>query len=366
METVRVLQLGTEDFSRLLEISKCADWYYEPDFSSLPERDFEVVILDREINSDEFDYLIRFMKAYCLFITEKVLLKKGGRTQQLFVRKMGKRISSEELRILLKEELPDYFPNSYGEKYSPENISVAQGFKGRVSWKGLESADLEGDYGSGLNQIVFWRNNIPIAKDQSIDFWLEYEKDDTVEISLELSMLQFAIGTDPQFTNVWNFSEKELNDIVYITNRSGKTGYQKRRRGDKMRDDFAYYGDIVREPELDSCLLADHDGTGMTEAEYIHSVKKEAALAAASFCMEREWDMIELAKSVLMLVLSKYTGHTAALAAVAAKGRLFPVFLDSEKTPDFREYYGGYIRQAEDSRMHDEIPFEELRAELRM
>ena len=60
-----------------------------------------------------------------------------------------------------------------------------------------------------------------------------------------------------------------------------------------MRDDFAYYGDIVREPELDSCLLADHDGTGMTEAEYIHSVKKEAALAAASFCMEREWDMIE-------------------------------------------------------------------------
>ncbi len=225
METVRVLQLGTEDFSRLLEISKCADWYYEPDFSSLPERDFEVVILDREINGDEFDYLIRFMKAYCLFITEKVLLKKGGRTQQLFVRKMGKRISSEELRILLKEELPDYFPNSYGEKYSPENISVAQGFKGRVSWKGLESADLEGDYGSGLNQIVFWRNNIPIAKDQSIDFWLEYEKDDTVEISLELSMLQFAIGTDPQFTNVWNFSEKELNDIVYITNRSGKTGY---------------------------------------------------------------------------------------------------------------------------------------------
>ena len=39
---------------------------------------------------------------------------------------------------------------------------------------------------------------------------------------------------------------------------------------------------------------------------------------------------------------------------------MFPVFLDSEKTPDFREYYGGYIRQAEDSRMHDEIPFEEL------
>lgn len=224
METVRVLQLGTEDFSKLMQISKCAEWHYEPDFSQLPEKDFEVVILDREITDDEFNYLIRFMRAYCLFITEKVPLKKDGITQQLFVRKMGKRIYAEELKILLKEELPDYFPGSYGEKYELQNVAVAQGFKGKVSWKGLERIDLEGDYGGELKQIIFWRNNLPFAEDQSIDFWLEYEKDDTVEISLEISVLQYTYGTDLKFANIWNFSEKELDEIVYITNKSGKTG----------------------------------------------------------------------------------------------------------------------------------------------
>ena len=49
METVRVLQLGREDFSRQIRVAECGEWYYEPDFSQLPEKDFEVVILDREI-----------------------------------------------------------------------------------------------------------------------------------------------------------------------------------------------------------------------------------------------------------------------------------------------------------------------------
>lgn len=225
METVRVLQLGTEDFSKVLQISECAEWYYEPNFTEMPEQDFEVVILDREINSDEFDYLIRFMRAYCLFLTEKVSLKEGSRTQQLFRRKMGKYISTEELKILLKEELPDYFPGSYGEKYQPQNLAVAQGFRGNVSWKGMERVELEGDYGNELTQIVFWRNNLPFAQEQSLDFWLEYEKDDSVEISLELSLLQFTYGADPQFPNVWNFSQKELEDIVCISNKSGKRGF---------------------------------------------------------------------------------------------------------------------------------------------
>lgn len=225
METVRVLQLGTEDFSKALQISKCAEWHYEPDFAELPEQDFEVVILDREITDDEFDYLIRFMRAYCLFITEKVSLKEGDRTQELFIRKMGKRISPEELRLLLKEELLDYFPGSYGEKYKPRNIAVAQGFKGKVSWKGLEKVELEGDYGNKLTQIVFWRNNLPFAEELNLDLWLEYEKDDTVEISLEISFFQFAYGTEPQFFDGWNFSEKDLEDIVCISNKSGKRGF---------------------------------------------------------------------------------------------------------------------------------------------
>ncbi len=225
METVRVLQLGTEDFSKVFPVSECAEWHYEPDFSELPEQTFEVVILDREITGGEFDHLIRFMRAYCLFLTEKVPLKEGTGTQQLFLRKVGKRISEEELKLLLKEELPDYFPGSYGEKYRPQDLAVAQGFKGRVSWKGMEKVELEGDYGNDLTQIVFWRYNLPFEADQKTDFWLEYEKDDAVEISLEISFFHIAYNGEPQFFSIWDFSEKELEEIVYISNKSGKRGH---------------------------------------------------------------------------------------------------------------------------------------------
>lgn len=225
METVRVLQLGAEDFRKSIPISDCADWYYEPDFSELPERDFEVVILNREVSAEEFDYLIRFSRAYSLFLNEAVFLKEDELTQQLFIRKMGRRMSFEGLKRLLKDELPDYFPGSYGEKYQPQNMSIAQGFKGTVSWRGYEGVDLDGDFGDELTQIVFWRNNIPLFEKQVVEFWLEYTKDDTVEISLEIVVLQFGYGTVPEFQNVRVFSENELNEIIYIQNTSEKMGY---------------------------------------------------------------------------------------------------------------------------------------------
>lgn len=225
MKTVRVLQLGTEDFSDFMQISDCAEWYYEPDFSELPEKDFDVVILDREITEEEFDYLIRFLRAYCLFITETVPFTKGDKTYQLLIRKLGKRVSAEELKILLKEDLPDYFSGSYGEKYQPWDLSIAQGFQGRVSWRGFEGVDLDGDYGDELTQTVFWRINIPIEGKQALEFWLEYAKENTVETSLEIRILRSGYDGDVNKRDVWTFSEKELDHIVYIENKSKDRGY---------------------------------------------------------------------------------------------------------------------------------------------
>lgn len=225
MKTVRVLQLGAEDFSQTYQISDCAEWFYEPIFSELPEKDFDVVILDREVKEDEFDFLIRFMRAYTLFFTDTLPVKKGDMTDQLIVRKMAKEISGQELEKLLRDELSDYFPSSYGEKFNPRNLSIAQGFKGKVSWRGYEGVDLEGDYGKEMTQIAFWRNNIPMYGNQAIEFWLEYERDNTVEIALEITTLQYEYGTDPKLQNVRHFSEKELEEVVYIENQGDRLQY---------------------------------------------------------------------------------------------------------------------------------------------
>ena len=219
------MQLGAEDFGRSIPISECAEWYYEPDFSELPERDFEMVILDREVTAEEFDHLIRFSRAYSLFLTETVPLKEDGLTYQLYIRKMGRRISYGDLERLLTDELPDYFPGSYGEKFQPQDMSVAQGFRGKAAWRGYEGIDLDGEYGDEFTQIVFWRYNIRLFEKEATEFWLEYTKDDTVEILLEITFLQFMYSSVPECQNVWTFSERELKDIVYVENTTEKLGY---------------------------------------------------------------------------------------------------------------------------------------------
>lgn len=214
------MQLGKTDFSKSMQISDHVEWNYEPGLSLANGKDFDVAILDREISADECDFLIRFLRAYTLFVTETVPREEGGAIQRLIVRKKGKRISAEELSILLKDELPDYFSESYGEKYGQTNLSVAQGFNGTVSWKGFEKVDLSGDFGNELTQIVFWRNNIPVLENQAIEFWLEYAKDASVEILLEITVFQFGYGTIPESEEVWTFTEKDLEDLVFIENRS--------------------------------------------------------------------------------------------------------------------------------------------------
>lgn len=119
----------------------------------------------------------------------------------------------------MKVDLPNYFSGSYGEKFNSQYMSVAQGFRGRVQWRGLEGVSLEGDYGNELTQIVFWRNNVPIDIGQAVDFWLEYIKDDTVEISLEITLFWFKYVTVPETQEVYTFSENELKDIVCIDNK---------------------------------------------------------------------------------------------------------------------------------------------------
>lgn len=219
------MQLGKADFSKSMQISDHVEWNHEPDLSREPGRDFDAAILDREVSADEFDFLIRFLRAYTLFVTETAILEEDGITQRLMARKKGKRISAEELSILLKEGLADYYSDSYGEKYALNNLSVAQGFKGEVFWTGFEGVNLRGDFGSEPAQIVFWRNNIPIMENQTIEFWLEYAKSGTVEILLEITVFQFGYGTIPESEEIWTFTEKNLENIVYLENKSARRKY---------------------------------------------------------------------------------------------------------------------------------------------
>lgn len=214
MKKILVLQLGEGDFSKTMQISESADWHYEPLLSELPKGYMDVVILDREVTDEEYKYIVRFSRAYCLFVTERVSIVNDSNIHKLILRKNGEIFSMSQIENLVANDLPDYFAGFYGEKYEPSELSISDGFDGTKCWNGFERVDLEGFFGEKMKQVVFWRNSIPIEKGQYIDFWLEYKKDDDVEIELEI--VEFTLGSVSTVNRVWNFSEEELQDIVHI------------------------------------------------------------------------------------------------------------------------------------------------------
>lgn len=225
MNKVRVLQLGPEDFVQRMPDPKWADWHYEPDFSQLPKRDFDLTVLDREITREEFAFLARYVKAYTLFVTEAALSGGNELIRTLIERRRGKVLSGEELDPLLSVGLLNYFPEAYGEKMRPDYLTVAQGFGGSVSWQGFEGATLTGDFGEELTQAVFWRLDLPVEQGRAIDFWLEYDKDASVEIAFEVRMIYYTYGTDPAAEKIWTFSERDMEEIVSIENKDKRLGH---------------------------------------------------------------------------------------------------------------------------------------------
>lgn len=209
-----MLQLGSEDWSKIYTIPEYIDFHYTAFFEERKPQLYDLVFLDRAPLEREIVFLQRASKAYTLFVTEQVEIK--GVAVWLYKSRGGKRIAATDIQRFLLYEARNYFPRPYGEKYEMQNLAIAQGFTGSVKWNGNYSVCLEGDYGEGLNQIVYWRNNLPIVSGQCIDLWLEYRKTPGVRISL--SVTQFPQGSVSDVAQKWEFSEEELENVVQLEN----------------------------------------------------------------------------------------------------------------------------------------------------
>lgn len=214
MDKIRILQLGNEDLSKSYPVADSSIWFFEPDITEPPEADYDMAILARQVSGDEAQYLMQYVKAYCLFAMENVALE--GDTEFIFKAKKGKTLPENDLQRFLSEEPPLYFPKPYGEKYKPKNLAISQNFKGTIEWNGFSGVALEGDFGEEFTQLAYWRNTIPIFENQIIELWLEYVKDDGVE--LELRVTEFAPGSVADIMREWTFSEKDMDGMLYLEN----------------------------------------------------------------------------------------------------------------------------------------------------
>lgn len=206
--------MGNEDLSLQLHIPDYVEWNSVNDLKDAEERSYDVCILNRCVNEKEARVLLKKIRAYTLFLLDDVQVDQW--TTWICTSRRAKVLDISTLQEFIDKDIHLFYSYTYGEKYAPHSLSISQSFKGSVFWDGFSGVELEGDYGDDYYQVAYWRGNIPVFKDQSIDFWLEYEKDDSVSIQLKIE--QFQSGSLSTLQNRWIFSEEDLESIICITN----------------------------------------------------------------------------------------------------------------------------------------------------
>lgn len=217
MDRIRILQIGQESWEDRFQLPTRVKLIHSDEKIELKKEIYELVVLERNITEEEFKAVDKMSMAYCFFVVDSFAL--SPLTKKLFDRKMGKIIPEIKIQDFLDNEIKKYFPKPYGEKFRPEALGIAQGFKGTIKWYGQYGVTVEGNYGQEYTQIAFWRGNIPIEEGQGIDFWLEYKKEPGVEIMLVIK--QFVSGSLADICDSWEFSEKDLENPVIIEGRNG-------------------------------------------------------------------------------------------------------------------------------------------------
>ena len=207
--------MGNEDLSLQLYIPDYVEWNYINDLKEAIERGYDVCILNRCVNEKEARILLKKIRAYTLFLLDDVQVDQW--TTWICTSRRARVLDIQTMQEFINEDIHLFYSNTYGEKYDPHSLTISQSFKGSVFWNGFSGVELDGDYGNDFYQVAYWRGNIPVFKDQSIDFWLEYEKDDSVSIQLKIE--QFQSGSLSTLQNRWIFSEEDLESVVSITNK---------------------------------------------------------------------------------------------------------------------------------------------------
>lgn len=219
MEQIRILQLGNEDWNNIYTLPSNVTLNYMERFIRVPEKQYDLFFLDRTPLEEEVPILYQAVKAYTLFITKNVEI--SGATAWLCCSKKAQNIAMKEIQNFLLQETRYYFPKPQGEKLDLKHWAVAQGFSGKVKWDANYAVTMEGEFGEEFSQIAFWRYNVYLPQNQVFDLWLEYSKDSTVSISLEITL--FLSGSVAEVLEHWEFDEIQLEQVVRIEN-SKKSG----------------------------------------------------------------------------------------------------------------------------------------------
>lgn len=213
-----MLQVGGENWSNYCILPYYVVYTYVDNLSQLNRDTYEVVLIGRSITAEESEILFTVTRAYTLFVVDNVQIE--GPLARLYKIRIGHKVSVNAMNRFLTNELKYFYAGSTGRNHGCVNVAVSPDFKGEMKWSGNHQLTLSGNFGTDYKQVVYWRENLHIHREQTMELWLEYKK--TEGVSIQLEAIQFAPNKQSRMVNYWSFDEDDMKQVVLLDSSKGK------------------------------------------------------------------------------------------------------------------------------------------------
>ena len=189
---LKILQIGSSDWSKELTIPDNMNWYYFFPNSNLAIK--KVMEMDKIGKFDAIlvDDLRRIPDLFMIeskIIPYTVFYDQEQETQEADIEYFLKRHCAQPTDMsdradLLRKLSKALFSGQYGDKMTPLDMVVSPGFRGKICYNGYENLELEGDFGQDFQPVLSWKYNVVANAFNPVELWLEYEKEGNCELRL--------------------------------------------------------------------------------------------------------------------------------------------------------------------------------------
>lgn len=214
MDEIKTLILSNEDWNSLYRVPANVNLLCDEKSEEIERNLYDVTIIDRRMTHKELNELYKSTKAYCVFFTDKVEMNEAHK--RFMESRKGKLLATDKIQDFFDNDIRNYFPKPYGEKYKPMDIIISGEFTGEKKWLGYTGVELCGEFGEDFTQIVYWKGNIPIFAGQNLDMYLEYSKSESVSVKFCVSV--YKAGAIAELMEHYEFDEEQLKDYINIDN----------------------------------------------------------------------------------------------------------------------------------------------------
>ncbi|WP_022768322.1 accessory Sec system protein Asp2 [Butyrivibrio sp. NC2007] len=227
---INLLHIGLLDTKAKYVLPPQVNWHHisPSECAEIPELiknrelpSFEVVLLEEEIS--EIYEMESAIEPYSLILCHNKDSNLSFEFVNLIGRKMGVVIDDAMANEFFRRLPQRFFGGQYGAKLHTFDADISRRFVNEIYFDGNRSVCMEGDFGNNWSSLVTWRYNVPLDKGEPLELWLEYTKDEAVDIRLVVRSIVSGSLDEVAFTWIFEDELKNPDETMLLEDSGMKT-----------------------------------------------------------------------------------------------------------------------------------------------